>query len=276
MRELIKRLTRGGAQGPHDDAAAPQETPGDESETPAQPGAGSEAALKPPPELPLFFMLSHLDDDGPVRLDGVKLGVCEAMGLGDRRAEAGGLRRGAQRPGLSGPASRAPAPAAPGPPERQPQGDPGRATCPRRRRPPPSPLQRLLTELEARDGILDRRFYAVVRVRTGGRATGPAGKGRAVRPPPERPPASDVFRIGRPGRLAVRRGRERGDRVEINRRDMRVGNRMVRSLHLAAGPGPSPPASCKGSWRRERRWTCLYTSARYRLSRRPAPLSGRR
>ena len=34
-----------------------------------------------PPELPLFFMLSHLDDDGPVRLDGVKLGVCEVMGL---------------------------------------------------------------------------------------------------------------------------------------------------------------------------------------------------
>ena len=26
-------------------------------------------------------MLSHLDDDGPVRLDGVKLGVCEVMGL---------------------------------------------------------------------------------------------------------------------------------------------------------------------------------------------------
>ena len=38
-------------------------------------------APKPLPELPLFFMLSHLEDDGPVRLDGVKLGVCEVMGL---------------------------------------------------------------------------------------------------------------------------------------------------------------------------------------------------
>ena len=38
-------------------------------------------APKPPPKLPLFYMLSHLDDDGPVRLDGVKLGVCEVMGL---------------------------------------------------------------------------------------------------------------------------------------------------------------------------------------------------
>ena len=36
---------------------------------------------KPPPDLPLFFMLSHLEEDGPVRLDGVKVGVCEVMGL---------------------------------------------------------------------------------------------------------------------------------------------------------------------------------------------------
>ena len=39
------------------------------------------AAPKPPPDLPLFFMLSHLEEDGPVRLDGVKVGVCEVMGL---------------------------------------------------------------------------------------------------------------------------------------------------------------------------------------------------
>ena len=36
---------------------------------------------KPPPPLSLFFMLSHLEDDGPVRLDGVKLAVMEVMGL---------------------------------------------------------------------------------------------------------------------------------------------------------------------------------------------------
>ena len=36
---------------------------------------------KPPPELTLFFMLSHLEEDGPVRLDGVKLAVSEVMGL---------------------------------------------------------------------------------------------------------------------------------------------------------------------------------------------------
>ena len=35
---------------------------------------------KPPPDLNLFFMLSHLEEDGPVRLDGVKLAVSEVMG----------------------------------------------------------------------------------------------------------------------------------------------------------------------------------------------------
>ncbi len=39
------------------------------------------AEPKPPPQLSLFFMLSHLEEDGPVRLDGVKLAVCEVMGL---------------------------------------------------------------------------------------------------------------------------------------------------------------------------------------------------
>ena len=39
------------------------------------------AQPKPPPPLSLFFMLSHLEDDGPVRLDGVKLAVMEVMGL---------------------------------------------------------------------------------------------------------------------------------------------------------------------------------------------------
>ncbi|MYC38050.1 MAG: hypothetical protein F4X66_14215, partial [Chloroflexi bacterium] len=38
------------------------------------------AELKTPPPLSLFFMLSHLEEDGPVRLDGVKLAVLEVMG----------------------------------------------------------------------------------------------------------------------------------------------------------------------------------------------------
>ena len=81
MKKLLERLVRRGAQTPPEATDAPQEMPEGEVESPDQPGAIHEPAPKPPPELPLFFMLSHLDDDGPVRLDGVKLGVCEVMGL---------------------------------------------------------------------------------------------------------------------------------------------------------------------------------------------------
>ena len=49
--------------------------PGAVSTEPAAP------APKPPAPLPLCFLLSHLEEDGIVRLDGVKLGVCEVMGL---------------------------------------------------------------------------------------------------------------------------------------------------------------------------------------------------
>ena len=46
-------------------------------ETPAEP----DRPAKPFPELPLCFMLSHVEPDGPVRLDGVKLALTELMGL---------------------------------------------------------------------------------------------------------------------------------------------------------------------------------------------------
>ena len=53
---------------------------------PGKPGPAAEGkqitpSVKPPIPLPTFYMLSHLEEDGPVRLDGVKLGVCEVMGL---------------------------------------------------------------------------------------------------------------------------------------------------------------------------------------------------
>ena len=72
MKKPNDRNKTPGAEGPPDGAAAPQ------TQEPTEPQA---PAPKPPPDLPLFFMLSHLEEDGPVRLDGVKLGVCEVMGL---------------------------------------------------------------------------------------------------------------------------------------------------------------------------------------------------
>ena len=81
MKKLLERITRRGGETPPSESAAPQEMPEGGLPTESAPCGTTEAAPKPPPELPLFFMLSHLDDDGPVRLDGVKLGVCEVMGL---------------------------------------------------------------------------------------------------------------------------------------------------------------------------------------------------
>ena len=72
MKKPNDRIKTPGAEGPPGGAAAPQTQEHTEPQAPAP---------KPPPPLPPFFMLSHLEEDGPVRLDGVKLGVCEVMGL---------------------------------------------------------------------------------------------------------------------------------------------------------------------------------------------------
>ena len=164
MRELAERVRRGAqelrrrltALRLRPEPGLPEDLEG----SAAQPGSPQQPAPKPPPELPLFFMLSHLDDDGPVRLDGVKLGVCEVMGLEldepKLGAFAGALnaldfpaqllvrqhppRLGGLRAKLS---------------DAQPDDLPPQTKA------AAESLQRLLTTLEARDGILDRRFYAV-------------------------------------------------------------------------------------------------------------------
>ena len=105
-------------------------------------------------------MLSHLDDDGPVRLDGVKLGVCEVMGLELDEPKMGAFAGALNA--LDFPAQLLIRQHAPRLErlrddlrEAQPED------LPPQMREAAESLQRLLTELEARDGILDRRFYAV-------------------------------------------------------------------------------------------------------------------
>ena len=118
------------------------------------------ATPKPPPSLPHFFMLSHLEEDGPVRLDRVKVGVCEVLGLEFDEPKLGAFAGALNAadfqvqllvrqhpPGLA----RLRADLV----ERQPM------ELPQQAKDAADFLQRLLTELETRGGILDRRFYAV-------------------------------------------------------------------------------------------------------------------
>ena len=245
MKKLIERITRRKAEGLPNDAAAPQ----DISE--ADPSLASEStelqvpASKPAPELPLFFMLSHLEEDGPVRLDGVKLGVCEVMGLELDEPKLGAFAGALNAldfpvqllirqhpPRLSG--------------LRQKLQEAQPSNLPPQTRAAAESLNRLLTELEKRDGILDRRFYAVCEharidelrglLARAGLSVHPL-KGRQLR----------MFLVsatlgGTPTDV------DENDEVEVqvNRRDMRVGGRLVRSLHLGKWPRSLAPGFLQG------------------------------
>ncbi len=126
----------------------------------SQPETDEGVEVKPPPPLPRFFMLSHLEEDGPVRLDGVKLAVMEAMGLELDEPKLGAFAGSLNAvdfpvqllvrqhpPVLSTLRNNLMA----AQPEDLPQQTKDAADS----------LGRLLTTLENREGILDRRFYAV-------------------------------------------------------------------------------------------------------------------
>ena len=245
MKELIRQLLRRGEVGSPEAADAPHETP--EERLPANP-QNAEATVpfpKLPPELPLFFMLSHLDDDGPVRLDGVKLGVCEVMGLELDEPKLGAFAGALNA--LDFPAQLLVRQHAPRLErlrddlrEAQPKD------LPPQTRAAAESLGRLLTDLEARDGILDRRFYAVceaARIDDLRGLLSRAGlsvhllRGRQLR----------MFLVaatlgGSPSEF----DEESPVEVEIGRRDVRVGDRLVRSLHLGKWPRSLAPGFLQG------------------------------
>ena len=245
MKKLIERITRLRA-GSAPDGAAPPAIPESGLPTEPEPGATTETPTpKPPPDLPLFFMLSHLDDDGPVRLDGVKLGVCEVMGLEIDEPKLGAFagalnaldfpaqllvrqhppRLGRMREKLN---------------EAQPDDLPPQTKA------ASESLRRLLTDLEARDGILDRRFYAVceaARIDDLRGLLSRAGlsvhslRGRQLR----------MFLVaatlgGSPSEF----DEESPVEVEVNRREVRVGDQLTRSLHLGRWPRSLAPGFLQG------------------------------
>ena len=233
MKKLLERFKRDGAEGPPNGAAAPQDS-NPQSENPSIP------VPKPPPELPLFYMLSHLDEDGPVRLDGVKLGVCEVMGL-----ELDEPKLGAFAGALNAcdfPVQlliRQHPPRLGGLREKLAEAQPG--NLPPQTEAASESLRRLLTELEARDGILDRRFYAVTEFARFDELRGLLARaGLSVHPLSGR--RLRMFLVsaalgGTPGDF----DEETPVEVEMGRREVRVGDRLVRSLHLGKWPRSLAP-----------------------------------
>ena len=235
MKELIRRITRRGEEEPPDGtSAAPKQMM--ESATPA---------LKPPPELPLFFMLSHLEDDGPVRLDGVKVGVCEVMGLEIDEPKLGAFAGALNA--LDFPAQlliRQHPPRLERMREKLQQSQP--EDLPPQTKAASESLRRLLTELETRDGILDRRFYAVCDFARSDELHGLLARaGLSVHPLKGRQ-LRMFFVSSALGGTPAEFDEEIPVEVEINRRDIRVGDRLVRSLHLGKWPRSLAPGYLQG------------------------------
>ena len=234
MKKLLKKITKRGEEGEPDHAtSAPQET------------EDATQAPKPPPDLPLFFMVSHLEDDGPVRLDGVKLGVCEVMGLELDEPKLGAFAGALNA--LDFPVQlliRQHPPRLGGLREKLAEAQP--ENLPPQTRAASESLNRLLTELEARDGILDRRFYAITEHARFDELRGLLGRaGLSVHPLSGRR-LRMFFVAAALGGTPTEFDEDAPVEVQVNRRDMCIGDRLVRSLHLGKWPRSLAPGFLQG------------------------------
>ena len=200
---------------------------------------------KPPPPLSLFFMLSHLEDDGPVRLDGVKLAVCEVMGLELDEPKLGAFAGSLNAldfpvqllvrqhpPVLQGLRSNLAA--------AQPDD------LPQQTRDAADSLGRLLTTLETREGILDRRFYAVCEHSRADELRGLLARAGLGVFPLNGEPLRLLLLASALGGSPNERDEDAEMEVEVNRRDIRVGDHLTRSLHLGKWPRSLAPGFLQG------------------------------
>ena len=202
---------------------------------------------KPPPALCLFFMLSHLEDDGPVRLDGVKLAVLEVLGLELDEPKLGTFAGSLNAldfpvqllvrqhpPVLEELRSNLEA--------AQPED------LPQQTRDAAESLGRLLTGLETREGILDRRFYAICEHSRADELRGLLSRaGLGVFPLKGQPLKLLLLASALGGSPnATARDEDAELAVEINRRDIRVGGHLTRSLHLGKWPRLLAPGFLQG------------------------------
>ena len=238
MRQLLELTKRAAAVLPGGIAVAPETEGGQEAAPRSSEAAEPEA--KGPPGLPLAFMLSHLEDDGPMRLDGVKLGVCEVLGLELDEPKLGAFAGALNAcdfplqllvrqhpPGLG--KLRADLEAA------QPDDLPAQT------RTAAESTRRLLGELERRDGILDRRFYAVCEHERMGELRGLLARaGLSVHPLTARQLRMLVLASALGG-SPCEIDEDAPAEVVVNRRDIHIGDRLIRSLHLGKWPRSLAP-----------------------------------
>ena len=246
MKSLFERIMRLGAKRPPEDAATPRDIPEANPRAASQPTTESKLAdPKPPPSLPLFFMLSHLEEDGPVRPDGVKAGVCEVTGLEIDEPKLGAFAGALNA--LDFPVQlliRQHPPRLARLREKLREAQPN--NLPRQTRAASGSLQGLLADLEAREGILDRRFYAVCEFSRVDELRGLLARSglsvQVLRGRQLRMLLVSAALGGSPAEM----GEEVQVEVEINRREMRVGNRLMRSLHLGKWPRSLSPGFLQG------------------------------
>ena len=203
------------------------------------------AEPKPPPPLSLFFMLSHLEEDGPVRLDGVKLGVLEVMGLELDEPKLGAFAGSLNA--LDFPVQllvRQHPPVFQSLRANLEQAQP--EDLPQQTRDAADSLGRLLTGLESREGILDRRFYAICEHNRADEMRGLLARAGLGVFPLKGEPLRLLLLASALGGSPIDRDEDTELAVEINRRDIRVGAHLTRSLHLGKWPRLLAPGFLQG------------------------------
>ena len=200
---------------------------------------------KPPPALSLFFMLSHLEEDGPVRLDGVKLAVLEVMGLELDEPKLGAFAGSLNA--LDFPVQllvRQHPPVLEELRSNLEAAQPG--DLPQQTRDAAESLGRLLTGLETREGILDRRFYAVCEHGRADELLGLLARAGLGVFPLKGKPLRLLLLASALGGSPNARDEDAELAVEINRRDIRAGGHLTRSLHLGKWPRLLAPGFLQG------------------------------
>ena len=222
---------------PEGDAAL--HDPTEDTAAPESPD-GAAPPAKPFPELPICFMLSHVESDGPVRLDGVKLALTELMGLeldGPKLGAFAGLLNACDFP-LQLLVRQHPPDLERMRGELQ-EAQPG--DLPEQTREAARSQRRLLTELESREGILDRRFYAVCEEEHAQELRGLlARSGLSIHPLKDEALQRLVIASALGGSPA-RSSRNEPVGVQLNKRHIRLGERLARSLHLSKWPRSLAP-----------------------------------